>query len=396
MKILISNFHKQGFGQISYVQFLGKLLTERGHEVSVATPKDSWLAERAVEMGLRVEDGFNFSPGFRPIHIFSDLLEARRVIRKIDPDIIHANGSQDHWVMAAARRLFGGRAAVVRTKHNSFPMKTHAANRLLARRLTDRWIVVSEAVRRDLLDGPLFPARRDGAEPTVDTIHNGLDIEKYQPQDARLSGQGRVEFGLSPDDFVVGTLGRITRAKGLNYLIDAAAPLIRRPGANLRLMLVGWGEEMDNLRRQAEGLGVSEDVKFAGLHDDVQRMIAMFDIGVQASIDCESSSFALKEIMAMGVPCVCTDFAGNAEIVGHDENGLVVPPADAEALRDAIERLWLDDELRTKFASTARERIRTHFSPETCVEATLETYRKAMGKPATAGGQARITGGQAG
>ena len=381
MKILISNFHKQGFGQISYVQFLGKLLTERGHEVTVATPKDSWLAERATEMGLRVEDGFHFSPGFRPIHIFSDLIEARRIIREIDPDIIHANGSQDHWVMASARRIFGGRAAVVRTKHNSFPMKTHAANRLLARRLTDRWIVVSEAVRRDLLAGPLF------AEPTVDTIHNGLDIEKYQPQNAQ-GREGRVEFGLSPDDFVVGTRGRITRAKGLDYLIDAAAPLIRRPGSNLRLMLVGWGEEMDNLRRQAEGLGISDEAKFAGLHDDVQRMIAMFDIGVQASIDCESSSFALKEIMAMGVPCVCTDFAGNAEIVGHYENGLVVPPADAEALRDAIERLWQDDELRTKFASTARERIRTHFSPEACVEATLDTYRKAMGAAATAGGQA--------
>jgi len=381
MKILISNFHKQGFGQISYVQFLGKLLTECGHEVIVATPKGSWLAERAVEMGLRVEDGFHFSPGFSPIHILRDLIEAHRIIREIDPDIIHANGSQDHWVMATARRIFGGRAAVVRTKHNSFPMKTHAANRLLARRLTDRWIVVSEAVRQDLLDGPLF------AEPTVDTIHNGLDIEKYQPQDARLGGQGRVEFGLSPDDFVVGTLGRITKAKGLNYLIDAAAPLIRRPGANLRLMLVGWGEEMDNLRRQAEGLGIAEEVKFAGLHDDVQRMIAMFDIGVQASIDCESSSFALKEIMAMGVPCVCTDFAGNAEIVGHNENGLVVPPADVEALRDAIKRLWQDEELRAKFASTARERIRTHFSPETFVEATLETYRKAMEKPDTAGRQ---------
>ena len=369
MNVLLTNFHKQGFGQIAYVQLLARLLAERGHGVTIVAPAGSWLAGRAKAAGLDVADGFRFPRGFRPIDFARDVLAARRLFRDRRPDIIHANGSQDHWVMAAARNLFRCPAAIVRTKHNSFPMRTHLSNRLLARRLTHRWIVVSEAVRQDMLAGALF------AEPTIDTIHNGLDITQYEPRDGRSI---RAEFGLGPDDVVIGTLGRLTKAKGHRYLFDAVAPLVRRPRSNLRLLLVGWGEEVDILKAQAEELGIADAIVYAGLQDDVPRMISMFDIGVQASIDCESSSFAMKEIMAMAVPCVCTDFAGNAEIVDHERNGLVVPPADSDALREGIERLWHDDALRREFGVKARECIRTRFSADACVEQTLETYRKAM------------------
>ena len=369
MKIILTNFHKQGFGQISYVQLVARLLAERGHEVAIACPEGSWLAERAEAAGLQTETQFRFSRGFTPFDFSRDVLEARKMMRRLKPDVIHANGSQDHWIMTVARNLFGLPPAIVRTKHNSFPMRTHLSNRFLSRRLTHRWIVVCEAVRQDLLAGPLFKPE------DIKTIHNGLEIEIYEPKDGRAE---RAEFGLAPDDFVIGSLGRLTPAKGHRYLFEAVAPLMKEPGSNLRVLLVGYGEEQPNLERQCEELGITRFVKFAGVRDDVPRMISMFDIGVLASIDCESSSFALKEMMAMGVPCVCTDFAGNAEIVEHEVSGLVVPPASSEGLHAAIERLWKSPELCERFEAAARERIKTGFSAEVCIDKTMEVYREAM------------------
>jgi len=370
VNILLTNFHRQGHGQVEYVLLLARALRDRGDAVTIGGRGGSRLAQRAREMGLPVEDGFDFSPGLHPRRLRRDIRLVRRLVRERGLELIHVNGSQDHWAVALANRRLKPRLAVVRTKHNTYPAKNHFANRFLYRRATDQIIVVSEAVRDQMLENRLFRGC------AITPIHNALDAGRYDP--STPSRGLKAALGFPPDALVVGVVGRITPAKGHRYLFEGLQEDLRRADADLRLLILGVGEERNAMQELCRRLGIRRHVYFAGFRDDVQRYMNVFDIGVMPSVDCESSSFALKEQMAMARPMVCTDFSGNGEIVAEGETGYLVPVADPGALAEKIRRLKDSPETRRQFGQAGRTRIETAFSLEAFVERTLAVYRQAL------------------
>jgi glycosyltransferase involved in cell wall biosynthesis len=156
---------------------------------------------------------------------------------------------------------------------------------------------------------------------------------------------------LEPGTFVY--VGRLASQKGLPVALAALAQV---PEA--RLLVVGDGPERDQLERRAAELSLGDRVSFAGScsRDDVLRAFAGARAAVLPSL-WENLPHAAVEALSVGAPVVATAVGGVPEVVHDDENGLLVPPGDVDALAAALRRMLTDDALRDRLASGARPSV---------------------------------------
>ncbi len=370
LHILISDPHLRGGGQVRYVANLAAELTRVGHRVTIGCKRGSVLVEHAHAAACAVNNGFTFRGGLRPACWLTDLRETRRFILEDKPDILHVNGSQDHWAIAGANRLMGRPVCVVRTRHNTYPVHDLWPNRVLNRQWTDFQIVVCEMVRQSLEKQRAFdPAR-------MCSIHNGVDAEDFRP-DERQRAEARAEFGYRDSDLVCGIAARLVPAKGHVYLFRAAA-LLAHQFPTLRLLVLGRGDLEPDLVRLTRELGIADIARFAGFRDDMARCTQAFDLGVQPSIDCDTSSFSLKEQMAEEKPVICSDYGGLTEILSDGVEGFIVPTGSVEPLAEAMRKLLEDEGLRRTLGAAGRRRVLRDFTLQICARRTAEAYYRAL------------------
>lgn len=378
MRIILTDFHNDWGGQAFQVLLLAQAMRERGHATLVMCPPGSALETRCREAGLPVNTRVRFRRGLRAEVLTNDLPMLRQSIREFQPDIIHCHGSQDSWQVALSRLgnwlspVFR-RVALVRTKHNSYPVKPSVMNRLLYGRIFHRTIAVAENIRQGILACGLPDS------PRLVTLHAGLpdDFGQNVPQDARASV--REEFRLPPDAILIGLVGRLMREKGQEVLMEATLRL-RETFPNLHLLLIGDGGEYDKLLETRDRLGLAENVHFTLARTDIARLTSALDMSVLAATGCDASSTVLKEAMSLHIPVVGTDVGGTREILEDGTCGKVVAPNDAESLADAIaETLRIQGtESGRSHLDHAAERIDRLYRMKSVAARTEEIYRQAL------------------
>lgn len=210
-------------------------------------------------------------------------------------------------------------------------------------------------------------------------VPHGVDLERFEGLQ-RAGGPAaalRARYG-SP---LVVFVGRLRYYKGLDVLLDAM------PAVRGRLVIVGDGPEETRLRARTAALGLGDRVAFAGVVSDDALLahLAAADVGVMPStLPSEAWGMAMVEMMAAGLPVVCTELGTGTTFVNRDgESGLVVPPGDPTALAAALNRLLADEALRARLGAGARARARALFSREAMMAGVLEAYARAR---ATGGG----------
>jgi len=239
--------------------------------------------------------------------------------------------------------------------------------RLMCRAAT--CVVVNAGAVRDWLVG-------DGYDPDrIAVIPNGVDLARFDaPVD---SAAVRGSLGIEPDAPLVTVVSRVTRLKGLEQFIGAAAVLAERhPRA--RFLVAGEpapGDELylASLKRLAARLGIGDRLVFAGLRQDVPALLGASTVAVMPSLN-EALSNSLLESMAAGVPTVATRVGGTPEALTDGESGLLVPPGDMAALAAAVRRLLDDPAAATAYGRAARRVIEQRFSLRTMVAATERLY----------------------
>jgi glycosyltransferase involved in cell wall biosynthesis len=355
---------------VRYVSNLASQLVQLGHKVVIGCRPSSVLIEAAHGAGCPVRDTFAFRGGLRLGAWRNDLRQFRWYIRSEKPDLIHVSGSQDHWAAAIANGTLGRPVCILRTRHNTYRVANSLPNRLLNRRLTDYQIVVCDTVRRDLERHPAFdPAR-------LCAIHNGVDAALFTPS-AETRARARAEFGYDSGDLVLGIAARLVDAKGHAFLFRAAA-LLKEKLPCLRILCLGQGAKESQLRGLASDLGIGGIVQFAGFRNDMHRCTQAFDIGVQPSIDCDTSSFSLKEQMALEMPVIASDYGGLVELIDDGVEGLIVPTGSVEPLAAAIASLATDPARRAAMGKAGRARVVREFTVEVFAQRTVEAYRRAL------------------
>lgn len=264
----------------------------------------------------------------------------RSLVRDRQIDLIH---SQSPVAAVGARIALGGphRPRHVYTEHNvweRYHPATHWANALTFWR-NDHVFAVSDHVRSSIA----FPRPlRALPVPPHETRYHGIDVEAVQ---AWAQGDGvRDELGIPAGTPVVGTVANLKSHKRLDRLLRAAA-IVRGSRPDVRFVVVGSGPLEGELRHLAGRLRLDGTVMFLGFREDAQRVATSFDVFALSS-EHEGLSIALIEALALGRPAVLPDVGGLGEVVRHEREGLLVPPADEGALAAAILRLLDDQDLR--------------------------------------------------
>jgi glycosyltransferase involved in cell wall biosynthesis len=370
LHILITDPHTDGGGQVRYIDSLARDLVALGHQVTIGCRTNSVLIGVAEATGCQCLPAFHFARGLRLGCWISDVRVLAEFCREGKPDVVHVNGSQDHWVAGIAKLLHRRDMCLLRTRHNTYPVKNSLVNRLLNRRLTTFQICVCEMVRVKLGSQSAFD------ESALISIHNGVDAEVYRPRES-VRKEVRREFGYEEDDLVCGIAARLVKAKGHTYLLQAIQTLVS-DYPRVKLLMLGQGVLEDSLMAQCEELGLSACVQFAGFRDDMERCIQAFDIGVLPSIDCDTSSFSLKEQMASEIPVVTSDYGGLTEIVADGVEGYVVAHGTVEPLAEAIRQLLDSASLRREMGQRGRERVLRDFTGSVFAGKTVGAYTQAQ------------------
>jgi glycosyltransferase involved in cell wall biosynthesis len=367
LKILQTNFHCDWNGQVARIFLLSRELRRRGHEVVIAAPAGSALIERARAADISVFTAVRFPKMGRPIAFLRDAAALARLIRAERFDWLHTHGSQDTWCTVAAARLAGRPAPILMTRHNTKPVRFHAFNRWLYGRAIDRLVVVSggalENYRRFFDAGLLTP-------DDISVIHSSIDLERFEraPDAARI----RRELGVGERTPLVGLIGRVSKDKGHEVLLDAAPRILREfPEA----MFVFAGKEGRILgpviRETIRNKGLEKSVRMLGFRSDVLDITAALDVSVLPAVGTDSSPAVLKEARLLAKPIVASRIGGLAEIV-NDGAGILVTPGNADELADAVVATLRG---RDGGANPAQE-FPEQFRPSFMCDAYLRVYEK--------------------
>lgn len=201
---------------------------------------------------------------------------------------------------------------------------------------------------------------RFGLSPRrIHTIHNGIDTRKYgKPRPDRPEG--------APIELIA--VAHLIRHKGVHRLLEAFAEL---EGGPMRLTIVGDGPDEQWLRERAETLQLGERVRFLGLRHDVPELLDASDVFVHTS-EVEAFGYTIAEAMATGLAVIASDVGGVPELIVNGEHGLLVPPKDVAALREALRKVAESPELRAHLSERSRQRIKERFSLQDSVAGHLD------------------------
>ena len=189
----------------------------------------------------------------------------------------------------------------------------------------------------------------------------------------------RLEPRPDPQPFRLLCAARLAPVKGQHLLLDAIKLLVRR-GRNVVLHLAGDGPDRASLKEQTRQLGIEDRVIFEGFvnQDRMQRLYSQVDAVVLASF-AEGLPVVLMESMSLGIPCISTWVNGVPELIRDGIDGLTVPPSDAGALADAIEKLSLDPALRSRISVAARARAKEVVDLTRNVSRQREIFNECLG-----------------
>ena len=263
--------------------------------------------------------------------------------------------------------------------HKFLSKRTNAiyiASEKFAARRCHRIVSVADAMTEQFL------AEGIGTPEQYSTVYSGMEIERYL--DARdndgkpfTSDLVRESLGLSPMDFVIGTVARLAELKGHDDLLDALGTELKA-NPNWKLLWVGDGWWRDRLLKRVAEMGLSNQIVTTGLvpSERVPEMMRAMDVLVHPSYR-EGLPRTVPQALLCGVPVIAYDVDGTKEICLDGQTGFLVQPRDLEGLRKAVKRLYDAPDERARMANTGQELCRVRFSAETMVAELEKVYALA-------------------
>jgi glycosyltransferase involved in cell wall biosynthesis len=301
------------------------------------------------------------------------LLRLRKLIKDGQYDVVHTHLYRAQIYARPAARLAG--VPVVLTTEHSIG-ETHIERRKMTKGVralylsselfSDATIAVSDIVKDRLVRWGVRPGK-------ITVIPNGVDTDELG-FDAQARERVRAQFGISPETYVIGALGRLDPNKRVDLTMEAAAPML---GDKCKILVIGRGEDQERLEAAAKRLGVTEHVIFGGYQSDTTAMLAGFDLYVAASLQ-ETFGLSVLEALASGLPVLYTTCPALDGIQTERARMVAGTP---EVLRD---------EIRKEFETGPRPRVADNkvferYGIESVVSRIDDLYEKILeARPARA------------
>ncbi len=397
--LMINTFHHPRGGDATYTRTLTEQLRESGHEVvplAMRHPEndpDPWERRFVSWVDMRRAQG-----AAQQLHRASRMFWSReasraceQLIADVKPDVAHLQHIHRHITPSVLDPLQAAGVPVVWTVHD-YELVCPEGHLFSQGAPCERCVGhnYAEAVRRRCKWGRLGPSiaaalekelhRRKGVWERVDRflcpsaflaetlVRFGVPADRVQHR------PNFIDCSLHPESPAPGEgvlyAGRLSTEKGIEVALDAARQLPDHP-----FLIAGTGPLERALKDQAADLS---HVRFLG-HippTHLARIIRGVRAVVVPSRWYENFPYAVLEAQAAGRAVIASAIGGIPEQITHDEDGLLVPPGDPAALRDALSRVLDDPDLARRLGSAAAKRVRHTLSPEDHRDAIVQVYRE--------------------
>lgn len=340
-------------------------MSRRGHQITLAAPPGSPLYEKAGAEGWRV-----LPMGFRRSRMPIDMLRLRRLLRKIRPDILNTHGNADTKVgLSAALGL--GIPCTILSRHVTAPVRSSWYNRRLYRDLCRRVFTTSAAAARQIEKGLGMDAAH------ILTVPSGIvPPDRLMPREAARQALAQ-ELGRPEKTRFIGSVGRLSPEKGLEYLLAAFAGIAQKcPDHDL--VLAGEGRHRAALVACIRDMGLGPRVHLIGHREPLWPLLRALDLKVLASPENEGVPQSILEAMFARCPVIGTAVGGIPDIIGHGTTGLLVRPRDPEELAAAILETITDPGAARRRTAEAHQRAVTSHSIDVMGETILGIYRQVF------------------
>ena len=332
-----------------------------------------------------------------------DLEPVRALARLIDDlqiDVVHCTLQFAMFIGWLATRWSRRRPPVIVAVHTT--INRNRKNEFLDRVLY-RWLMARCAKVLFVCDAQRahWIRRFPGLSTLATTIHNGIDISRFDPVAARIEGAClRERLAIPRDAFVIAHVAAFRPEKGHMYVIDALSTLVAE-NRSVVVLFAGGGPLRELCERRVVAKGMSRNVRFLGALDDVQPVYGAADVVVLPSTS-ETFSMAMLEALALEVPVVGSDIGGMREAVLNGTTGLLVRPADVAGLAAAFRSLLEDGSLRRSMGRAGRQLVQEKYTQTTMVAKTAQliydvsiSQVPSSAKPESHGDPRRARGGGA-
>lgn len=287
-------------------------------------------------------------------HLVAAARELADVLARLEADVLCVHGYKSDLLgrWAVRRRRIPVVAVSRGWTGEDLKVRLYEAVDRVCLRGMDRVVCVSE--------GQAAKVRRAGVPDTLSrVIHNAIHPERFASPDP-ANRQRLLDFFPSPPGRIVGAAGRLSRDKGFDVLLKAAAQLARED-ASLGFVLFGDGPLRAHLARRAALAGLADRFVLAGFRTDLDRFMPFLDLLVLPSYT-EGLPNVVLEACAAGVPVVATAVGGTPEVVDDGRSGFLVAPGDAVALAARIRDALASEEGRRALGEHGRERVLRDFT----------------------------------
>ncbi len=332
-------------------------------DVKVILPPNSLLKPHIEKLGIKVIEVQGIAEKSLDLRSIRSL---RKIFKTEKPDLVHTHASMSARIAAKQAG-----AKVVYTRHSVFPPSKYLThfpgkqiNGLMNNHYSDGIIAVAEAAKDNLTDTGVNADK-------IKVILNG--VEGLTPASPKEKDALRGRFGVRSGEKVVSIVARLEEVKGHEYFIEAADMLLSE-GIDARFFIAGTGSCDRHLREKVRMLGRENKIVFTGFIPDVDKLMNITDIQVNASYGTEATSLALLEGMSLGVPAVVSDFGGNPGVIHDGVNGFVVPKQNSAALMTGIKKLLGNDELYEKMSKNSIEVFKKTFTAAAMTRSTEQLY----------------------
>lgn len=362
-------------GAQKYVFDLANNLPKDQFEVAVAA---GGTGEKGAEAGLLAEKLSSHNISFYKIQAFTrdifltnelrTFFEIGKLMRTYRPDVLHLNSSKAAGVGGFVGRILGIRHIIYTAHGWPFNEQRPYITRLLIYFfswltcfLVHKVIVINQT---DFEQG----TRMWLVGHKMNLVYNGLSPISFLSRDqAREKLSEITKTDLPESQLLLGTIAELHPNKGLRYLIEALTQT-----SDWKLIIIGEGHQRAELENLIKKLNLETRVFLAGFVQDAAALLPAFDTFALVSLK-EGHPYAVLEAGLASLPVIGSNIPGIRAIIDSDDQGLLVPAADSQAIATALEKLN-DKNIRESLGKKLQTKVQSEFSIEKMLEKTMGLY----------------------
>jgi len=321
------------------------------------------MRAKAEAMGVPVlELGIDKVYGIKEFHV---LFQLKKYLKKENVKIMHTFHINPDIYGAFLAKISGIPILISSRRDMGYLMKQ---SHKIAYRVFDPWvdavICVSEAVKKAFCRAPM------NTKSKFHVIYNGIERTRFDKAIDRNEQRRRLGFGHGEP--LIGVLSNFGMVKGHTYLLDAV-PKIRKVHPEAHFILAGDGNCKEKMIQRSKAMALDGSVHFVGHREDVAELLSAFDVIVLPSLS-EGFSNTLVEALYMKKAVVATDVGGNPEIIRNGTTGILIKPADADAIAAAVIDLLKDNNKARDMGTQGRALVEEKFMLDNVVRRTEDLY----------------------